>query len=105
MMRASFCRRNRVVTRGSIKIPSQAGHGSNRLAWVFAVFAFSCILASPPCEGQIEIQRGIGGSVGSIARGSSSNGSLANAITFTGGINSLEINAGSNILGNVGAFS
>src|SRR5260370_18489083 len=46
----------RLVTFGSVKIASQAGHGSNRLAWVFAAFAVACIWASRPCDGQIEVE-------------------------------------------------
>jgi hypothetical protein len=38
---------------------------------------------------------------GTIVGGLSGSGAQANAITFTGGINSLEIDAGSSITGNV----
>jgi len=41
---------------GPIKTASQAGHGSNRLAWVLAAFAVACICASRPCDGQIEVE-------------------------------------------------
>lgn len=41
---------------GSFEIVSQAAHGSNRLAWVFAAFAVSCIWASRPCGGQIAVE-------------------------------------------------
>jgi YVTN family beta-propeller protein len=41
---------------GSIKTASQAGHGSNRLAWVLAALAVACIWVSRPCDGQIEVE-------------------------------------------------
>ena len=46
----------RLVTFGSVKVASQAGHGSNRLACVFAAFAIACIWTSCPCQGQIEVE-------------------------------------------------
>src|SRR6266446_5621100 len=46
----------RLGTFGSIKIASQAGHGPNRLAWVFAAFAVACIWAFRPCDGQIQVE-------------------------------------------------
>jgi len=33
-----------------------AGHGPNRLAWLFAAFAVACIWASCPCDGQIQVE-------------------------------------------------
>src|SRR5262249_53281829 len=39
-----------------VKAGINAGHGSNRFAWLFAAMAVACIWLSRPCDGQIEVE-------------------------------------------------
>src|SRR6202022_2589796 len=64
------------VTSGSFKSGIRAGHGLDNPAWVFAAVVGTCIWASRPCDGQIEVSA-------YISNGGSNNVSVIDTETNT----------------------